>query len=113
MDITIEENISRLLDSIKESEAYREFRKQEQNLNRDSELRERVDDFRKDNYRVQNECDRNELFHVAEQLARESAELRRNPEVNAYLDAELALCRMIQKICTKLADGIEFNTPNV
>lgn len=113
MDITIEENIIRLLDSIKESKAYKEFREKEESLNKNPELRGRVDDFRKDNYRIQNECDRNELFHVAEQLARESAELRRNPEVNAYLDAELALCRMMQKICTKLADGIEMNTPNV
>ena len=44
---------------------------------------------------------------------RESEELRRFPEVNAYLDAELALCRMMQKICRTLTDGIDMNIPRI
>ena len=46
------------------------------------------------------------MLQDAEQLARESAELRRNRRQNAYLDAELALCRMMQQICKTLTDGI-------
>lgn len=65
-----------------------------------------------DNFRLQNE-ERGNLLQDAEQLARESAELRRNPEVNAYLDAELALCRMMQQICKTLTDGIEIKVPEI
>ena len=51
------------------------------------------------------------MFHLAEVLSRESEELRRIPQVNAYLDAELALCRMMQRICRTLTEGIEMDIP--
>ena len=108
---TIEENISRLMDSIKESAEYQEFQKQNEILKQNPELKSRVDAFRAENYRVQNECDADNLFDVVEQMGRESAELRRHPEVNAYLDAELALCRMMQRICVKLTEGVEMDVP--
>ena len=54
--------------------------------------------FRAENFRLQNEEGQKDVLAKAEQLSRESEELRSFPEVNAYLDAELALCRMMQKI---------------
>ena len=87
------------------------FRKQNEILKQNPELKKRVDAFRGDNYRVQNECGSDNLFDVVEQMGKESAELRRHPEVNAYLDAELALCKMMQKICVKLAEGIDMDIP--
>ena len=53
------------------------------------------------------------MLQAADRLAKESAELRRNPEVNAYLDAELALCRMMQQICKTLTDGIDIKIPEI
>ena len=46
-------------------------------------------------------------------MGKESAELRRHPEVNAYLDAELALCKMMQRICIKLGEGIDIDVPGI
>ena len=74
-------------------------------------LAERVSQFRADNFRLQNEGGRDNLFSMAEQLSRESAELRRIPQVNAYLDAELALCRLMQHVCRSLTAGIDMNIP--
>ena len=108
---TIEESINGLLEAIKESPEYLEFRKQSELLEKDPELNARVDAFRADNYRVQNECDSDNLFEVVEQMGKESAELRRHPLVNAYLDAELALCKMMQRICVKVAEGIDMDVP--
>ena len=108
---TIDENISSLLEAFKESPEYVEFQKQNEILQQKPELKKRVDAFRGDNYRVQNECGSDNLFDVVEQMGKESAELRRHPEVNAYLDAELALCKMMQKICVKLAEGIDMDIP--
>ena len=48
---------------------------------------------------------------MVEQISKESAQLRSNPQVNAYLDAELALCRMMQKISMELTDGIDLDAP--
>ena len=47
------------------------------------------------------------------EMGKESAELRRHPEVNAYLDAELALCKMMQRICIKLGEGIDIDVPGM
>ena len=108
---TIGESISRLIESIKESPEYKEFRKQSDILKAESDLKHRVDAFRGENYRIQNECDEDSLFDVVEQISKESAQLRSNPQVNAYLDAELALCRMMQKISMELTDGIDLDAP--
>ena len=108
---TIDENISSLLEAFKESPEYVEFQKQNEIFKQKPELKKRVDAFRGDNYRVQNECGSDNLFDVVEQMGKESAELRRHPEVNAYMDAELALCKMMQKICVKLAEGIDMDIP--
>jgi cell fate (sporulation/competence/biofilm development) regulator YlbF (YheA/YmcA/DUF963 family) len=109
----VSRNIRILLSVVKRSEVYREYKKQEDILNKNPQLRERVDQFRADNFRLQNEAGREDLFLVAEQLSRESAELRRIPEVNAYLDAELALCKMMQRICRELTEGIDMHVPNL
>ena len=103
---TVNRNIHALLNSIQKCQVYKDFKKQEAILNKNPELAQRVQHF-------QNEGDPENILAKAEQLARESEELRSFPEVNAYLDAELTLCRMMQKICRTLTDGIEMNIPRI
>ena len=103
--------INALLAAVKDSEEYRTYKKQEEILSRNPELWQRVDQFRSNNFKLQNEANRDELFSVVEQLSRESKELRRIPEVNAFLDAELALCRLVQQICKSITEGIEIDIP--
>ena len=103
--------IEKLLDAVYRSDEYQEYQKQAAQLEADPELKARVMRFRGDNFRLQNKDDRDTLLRDAEQLSRESAELRQNPEVNAYLDAELALCRLIQQVCVSITEGIELNIP--
>ena len=74
---------------------------------------DRVNAFRGNNFRLQNEANRDELFRGTEQLNRESRELRRDPLVNAFLDAELALCKLMQKICRTLTEGIDLDIPDI
>lgn len=89
------------------------FQETGSNSEQKSELAQRVQHFRAENFKLQNEGDPENILAKAEQLARESEELRSFPEVNAYLDAELTLCRMMQKICRTLTDGIEMNIPRI
>ena len=96
---TIEESIKGLLEAIKESPEYLEFQKQSDILKKKPELKARVDTFRADNYKVRNECDSDNLFEVVEQMGKESA--------------ELALCKMMQRICIKLGEGIDIDVPGM
>ena len=82
--------IEKLLDAVHRSDEYQEYQKQAAQLEADPEL-----------------------FHIAEQLNQESASLRQNLKVNAYLDAELALCRLMQRICRTLVDGIDIQIPDL
>lgn len=108
----IEKNTKNLISSIRKSSIYREYKRQEEKLMENPELFQRVDQFRSDNFRLQNESPKEDLFQVAEHLERESAELRTIPEVNAFLDAELALCKLMQKICLDLTEGIKMHVPD-
>ena len=56
---------------------------------------------------------RTENYRMAEQLNQESASLRQNQRVNAFLDAELALCRLMQRICRTLVAGIDIQIPDL
>ncbi|MDO5135333.1 MAG: YlbF family regulator [Eubacteriales bacterium] len=107
----IKRSIDALLDAVKNSEEYQKYRMQEELLEQDPELRDRVHQFRANNFRLQNESNREELIQVVERLANESKELRRIPQVNAYLDAELALCKLTQRICEKITEGIQMEIP--
>ena len=109
----ITKSINALLAAVKDSEEYRTYKEQEEILSRNPELRKRVDQFRSNNFKLQNEANRDELFSVVEQLSRESKELRRIPEVNAFLDAELALCKLMQRICRTLTEGIDMHVPEL
>ena len=105
----IKDCIDALLAAIQNSEEYQEFVKYKEELEQDPELLERVNAFRGNNFRLQNEANRDELFRGTEQLNRESRELRKIPQVNAFLDAELALCKLMQKICKTLTEGIDLD----
>ena len=109
----IKDCIDALLAAIQNSEEYQEFVKYKEELEQDPELLERVNAFRGNNLRLQNEANRDELFRVTEQLNRESRELRKIPQVNAFLDAELALCKLMQKICKTLTEGIDLDIPEL
>ena len=76
---TIEESIKGLLEAIKESPEYLEFQKQSDILKKKPELKARVDTFRADNYKVQNECDSDNLFEVVEQMGKEYRRASQTP----------------------------------
>ena len=109
----IKDCIDALLAAVQNSEEYQEYLKSKTLLEQDPELMERVNAFRANNFRLQNEANRDELFRVTEQLNRESRELRCNPLVNTFLDAELALCKLMQRICKSLTEGIDLDIPEL
>ena len=100
-----------LLQAVLCSDIYQEYLEQEEKLQADPALHERVDRFRAENFRMQQE-NPSDLFAASEAVSERSAELRKIPEVNAYLEAELAVNRLMQRICGTLAAGIGLNVPD-
>ena len=105
----IERSTWELLQEIRESEVYRTYRLEEERLAADPELQERVRRFRRENFLLHQRGSDVDMHGVYQ----ESSSLRKIPQVNAYLEAELALCRLVQKVCRTLTEGIEFDAPEL
>ena len=100
-----------LLQAILDSSIYREYAEQEERLSSDPELLVRVNRFRADNFLMQQENPA-DLYTVSEIMEQRSSELRKVPEANAYLEAELAVNKMMQRICGTLFAGISYSVPD-
>ena len=108
----VEELTAELVSAIRDSEMYNEFIQQQEKLMAQPELLSRVNHYRADNFSMQQDVNRDH-FTLVDQVSQELSELRKIPEVNAYLDSELALCREVQKICRTLIEGIEMGIPEI
>ena len=111
MDL-IQKSIQELSEAMKNHEVYQRYLEEERNLNQHPELKREVDTYRQENFRIQNsEVDEEELFELSEQLVKKYAGLRKNPLVNAYLDAELDVCQLMKNIYLQISMAVPFWTP--
>ena len=104
----IDNELFTLIEAVKESHTYKEYDRCRKVLKSDPELKARVDRYREENYRLQIMEDDGTLQDKIENFARENMELSEQPRVRAFLDAELALCRMLQEISERVVKAIDF-----
>ncbi|MBP5608720.1 MAG: YlbF family regulator [Lachnospiraceae bacterium] len=104
----IDNELFTLIEAVKDSKTYKEYDRCRKVLKSDPELKARVDKYREDNYRLQIMEDDGTLQDKIEAFARENMELSEQPRVRAFLDAELALCRMLQEITQRVIKAIDF-----
>ena len=105
------ENNNEALDAyiaaIKSSDIYKEYRSALEELKKDPALKRRVDDFRKRNYNFQ----QSEDIDLAEydRFRTEIVGFRASePRADAFFDAELAFCRMMQDMTYKITEALDF-----
>lgn len=70
-------------------------------------LQEQINEYRRKNYMLQKSEE--DLFDKIDAFEKEYEEFRSNPVVEAYLDAEVAVCRMIREIYAQIASAIELD----
>lgn len=94
-----------LIQAIKESEEYRDYLEAREILSADEEKYRRTNLYRKQCYLFQvRETPMTEITYLTD--FRE--ELTEDPEIERFILAENALCRMIQKINYSIVDEIDF-----
>ncbi|MCR5619866.1 MAG: YlbF family regulator [Lachnospiraceae bacterium] len=104
---TYEEAMQNFIASIRETDVYAEYREALEELRKDPELKRRVDDFRKRNYNFQ----QSEDMDLAEydRFRTEIVGFRSTePRADAFFDAELAFCRMMQDMTYKITEALDF-----
>ena len=77
-------------------------------LKKDEELYKKVNEYRNKRFELQKNLNPDELYDQSDRLEREYAFLYDNPVSAGYLDAEVALCRMIQDISMKITQSVDF-----
>lgn len=107
-DIDIERVTSNFAALIMQTEVYQEYDFQKKKLKRQPELFQRVNEYRRQNFKLQNEVKGENLYEQMEQFEREYASFRENPLVDDFLKAELAFCRMMQDINVRLTEELDF-----
>ncbi len=111
MDI-ITERLHALTDAMRNTVDYQSYRKLEAELDKDKELKKRVDEFRLRSFSLQKKDDV-DLFDAVDDIDREFGELRKNPVVEEYLEAELSVCRMIQKVFEAINHEVKVDVPQM
>lgn len=107
-DKEIVEAARRFAGIIMDSKTYKEYLDQREKLKKQPELYERVNEYRQRSFDLQNEADGDDIFERMEAFDREYEELRENPLVDDFLDAEVAFCRMMQEVYMLLAEEVDF-----
>ncbi len=104
--LEIQKQLDEFIVELKRTKVYHDYQEQLRCLSADPQLKQRVDDFRRRNYEIQTQAQQQNMFDEMERFQRESEHLRDIPIVHDFLSAELALCRMIQKVTTTIVEAV-------
>lgn len=104
----LEKTLETLIEEIKNTDIYKRYKMQKSVIERYPALVERIDEFRRRSYEIQNSESQEEMFEVMDRFEREYEQFREDPLVNDFLEAELAYCRMMQDIHLKITEAVEF-----
>ena len=104
----VQEALEQLAQAVKESEVYREYRRQSERVDNAGDMREKIDEYQVRNFELQNSVQTEDLLDKLDDFEREYEKFREDPLVEEFLDAELAFCRMMQEIDVKLAEAMDF-----
>lgn len=108
----VTECLDALIEEMRESRAYQNYLWMEEKLEKDPDLKSRVDDYRIRNYRLQ-QSENVDLYDAVDSLKRDSYALRKSEKANAYLEAELEVCKMVQKVQDRISEAIRIGVPEI
>lgn len=108
-DSKLDQDLEALINTIRETETYQNYRAAQQKVAKDPALQARIDAFRLRNFEMQKKYQGNELLEKTDDFSREYEAFRENPVVDEFLGAELAFCRMIQNMDDVLVKELDFH----
>ncbi|MDE7432603.1 MAG: YlbF family regulator [Lachnospiraceae bacterium] len=104
----LEEKAKELSEMILKSDIYKRYINAKEELEKDTDLLGRVGEYRRKNFQIQMEANNNKR-DALKGLESEYYETLSQVVVKEFLDAELILCRKIQKINNIIIDKIDFD----
>ena len=105
--------VDALIEAIQEGEAYQHYMACEEKLKQQPELREKIDEFRAAVFHLNNDDSGEDLFEKIDHFENKYQEFRKNPLVNEFLEAEVDVCRMLQRITNKIQSSADIQIPQI
>ena len=102
----VDQAVEALVQAILTSDVYQEYQACLAKVKERPELKAKIDEFRPRNYELQQSPDY--AFDKMEQFQREYQSFRDDPLVSDFLAAELAFCRMVQDMESRITSQIDF-----
>ena len=104
----IDKEVSDLINAVKSSKTYLEYAKWRDILKQDEDLKNRVDEYRRELFKLQHESGDPGIKYRIEEFADRYSEFLENRVVSGFLDAENNLCYMMQELTEKVVSSLEF-----
>ena len=95
------------IEDLKKTPTYKQYRDKLKALKIDDEMWEKVTEYKNKRFELQKNLNPDELYDQSDRLEREYAFLYDNPVSAGYLDAEVAICKLVQDTCLKITQAIE------
>lgn len=99
-----------LSEAIIDSEEYKEFLYYLGEIKKQPELYDKVCDYRRRNFELQNMDINDNMFDEVMHFQMENAGIRKDSLVNNFLKAELSVCRMLQDITRSISESVQLDT---
>ena len=98
-----------LAQAVADSEEYKSYLHYLEEIKKQPELYEKVCDYRRRNFELQNMDVNDNMFDEVMRFQMENSAIRKNALVNQFLKAELSVCRMLQDITRTISDNVELD----
>lgn len=105
--------VNRVIEEIKSESVYRQYTTSLEKLNANPEIKRQVDELRRLNYQAQIKNDDIDSYDTIDDIDDKINELSCIPEVNQFLKAEAALCRLLQDISVRVHEAIHLDVPDL
>ena len=98
-----------LIHTMKGTSIYKEYRSSLEELQKYPELKALADDFRKKKYLAYHSLKDRVSFADFDSLEERRMEIETYPQIDRYLKAEVALCRVLQEVQSRIAAAMDFD----
>ncbi len=104
----MEKATEKYIAALQKTDEYRNYAEAKEQAKADAILWQQLCDYRRKRYEFQNLTSAEELFDRVDAFERDYREWKKDPRVTAFLDAELAFCRMMQESNLRVVDAMDF-----
>lgn len=104
----MEKATDKYISAIQQSEEYRNYCEIKATVKEDEELWNQLCNYRKKRYEFQILTSSEEMFDRIDVFERDYREWKKDWRVTAFLDAELAFCRMLQESNMRVMEAMQF-----